>query len=68
MGHGLAATVNLFVLSLLSAYMGINPIILPFHLAQDFHAGLSGEPAEMRYRPSWQNFALRCGTGGECDD
>ena len=48
-------------------YFNIPLVTLPFVMAGDFYLGIMGEPAEMRYRPDYQQFGLDCGEGGKCD-
>ena len=67
MGQIIATTISASTALFLSIFIGIPLVSVPFVMASDFWDGLTGQPAEMNYRPGFQNIGLGCGEGGSCD-
>lgn len=47
---------RLVLITMATGYFGSDPISFTGDLVQDFSDGFKGHPAQMRYRPQWQNF------------
>lgn len=47
---------RLLLLTTITGFCGKDPITFFVHMPEDFMDGFNDHPAELRYRPGWQNW------------